>query len=110
MTGLDFLLLANTKVSDAGMQTVGALQNLTALNLRGTQVGDAGMESIGRLPKLQWLVLVDTGVGNAGLDRLAGVKTLENLYLSKESKATQAGIDCLKAVLPKVKITLSEGY
>ena len=52
MTNLQFLLLSNTNVTDAGLVHMKALTGLRYLNLHSTKVTDAGVKKLeAALPK-----------------------------------------------------------
>jgi internalin A len=83
--------LSYTKVTDAGLKELAALQNLNTLNLRGTQVTDAGLKELAPLKTLTTLRLGKTDVTDAGLKELAALKNLTTLGLS-ETKVTDVGL------------------
>jgi hypothetical protein len=57
------------------------------------------------LQHLEYLNLHGTRVGDAGLVHLAGLRNLRALYLW-QSAATPAGVERLRAGLPKVRVDL----
>jgi len=57
-------------VSDAGLEHLKGLKNLTTLHLGGIQVTDAGLEHLKGLTNLQTLDLQDTQVSDAGVKEL----------------------------------------
>ncbi|MFH1264983.1 MAG: hypothetical protein ABIK89_04605, partial [Planctomycetota bacterium] len=58
--------LNNTQVSDAGLEHLKGLSNLSALYLIETQVTDAGLEHLKGLESLQQLHVHNTQVTDAG--------------------------------------------
>lgn len=98
--------LGRTVVTDATLKnTLSQLPRLVSLDLRQTKVTDAGLESLSGLTKLQSLNLYGTEVTDAGLKHLAKIKSLKNVYLW-QSKATEAGVKQLVAAIPGLKATL----
>lgn len=115
----------NTRVTDAGLKTVGQLkqlrwlslghtqvtnvkdlagiENLENLFLPGTKITDEGLNGLDGLKKLEGLFLSGTGLTDAGLKHVAGVKGLKLLRLAK-TKITDAGVEKLKETLPDLKI------
>ena len=75
------LNLADSKMTDAGMQTLSKLKNLAALHLERSAVTDAGLASVAGLSNLQYVNLYGTGITDAGVNSLKGVKNLHSLYL-----------------------------
>jgi serine/threonine protein kinase/Leucine-rich repeat (LRR) protein len=71
----------NQKVSDAGLEHLKGLTNLTELDLRETHVSDAGLEHVKGLSKLRVLMLKGTRVSDAGLMHLKGLSDLTELFL-----------------------------
>jgi hypothetical protein len=95
--------LARTKVTDAGLSAVAAMNNLTELHLEGTTISDAGLDHVKGLAALEYLNLYNTKVTDAGLTKIAGLSKLKSLYLW-QSGVTKAGVTALKAKLPKTHI------
>jgi internalin A len=62
--------LFNTKVTDAGLKDLTALEGLQKLNLSGTQVTDAGLKELGALKNLKILYLINTKVTGGGVAEL----------------------------------------
>src|SRR5262249_52379820 len=58
--------VSGTKVTDAGLRTVGQLTWLVRLNLAGTRVTDAGLPELRRLADLRELYLNETEVTAVG--------------------------------------------
>lgn len=98
--------LGRTVVTDATLKnTLSQLPRLVSLDLRQTKVTDAGLESLTGLTKLQSLNLYGTEITDAGLKHLAKIKSLKNVYLW-QSKATEAGVKQLVAAIPGLKATV----
>jgi uncharacterized protein YceK len=73
-TGTPFgLSLANTQMTDAGLNELAGVKSLQALDLAGTGVTDAGLKELAGLKSLQWLVLLGTKTTAAGTNELQKV-------------------------------------
>jgi mono/diheme cytochrome c family protein len=88
--------LARTKVTDAGMATVGLMKNLQRLRLENTAITDAGLDALKACENLEYLNLFNTAVTDAGLEKLAPLKKLKRLY-AWQTKATKEGAEKLHA-------------
>jgi hypothetical protein len=89
--------LAATNFGDAELARLAPLTlNLRWLDLGGTGVTDAGLEQVARMKNLSRLHLERTGLTDAGLEHLAGLPELAYLNLYG-TKVTDAGLACLKA-------------
>ncbi|TKK65566.1 hypothetical protein FC093_19810 [Ilyomonas limi] len=98
-----WLKLANTNISDAALQTVEQLTQLTRLDLSNTGVTDAGLKQLTPLSNLQHLNLVNTKVTIEGITSLKNIKTLKELYLYKTG-INQSGYTDLKKIFPHTTI------
>jgi hypothetical protein len=72
--------------------------------LADTQVSDAGLERLKTLTNLPELYLMNTLVSDGGLKHLHGLTGLQKLYLTG-TKVTAAGVAELQKALPKCRIT-----
>jgi hypothetical protein len=99
------LNLAGGAIGDVEMADVARFPNLVRLRLDRTRVTDAGIAHVRTLQHLEYLNLHGTRVGDAGLMHLAGLGNLRALYLW-QSAATPAGVERLRAGLPKVRVDL----
>ena len=63
-------MIRDTKVGDKGMESVGTLTNLVALELNGTQVTDAGLSRLISLKRLEKLWICQTACGDSGVIEL----------------------------------------
>lgn len=104
-TQLQWLDLAKTQVTDAGMVEVGKLGALTRLHLENTAVTDAALAEIGKLANLEYLNLYGTKVTDAGLAQLANLKNLKKIYLW-QTGVTEDGAKKLEQALPGVEVNL----
>lgn len=84
-------LSANKQVTDAGLEHLKGLKNLTYLSLLGTPVTDVGLEHLKGLTSLTYLNLYNTRVGNAGLENLKSLTNLRVLAVCG-AKVTNAGL------------------
>ena len=76
LTGLQMLKLSGTGLTDRGMEHLGALRSLRALELDGEHsVGNAGLAVLKELPVLEYLAL-GTGVTDLGLKTVGQLKNL----------------------------------
>ncbi len=100
-----WLNLANTKVTNAGLEHVAKLKKLEKLHLERTSIGDDGLAHLKGLENLAYLNLYGTQVTDAGLEHLTPLKNLRRLYLW-QTKVTPDGAASLQAALPELKISL----
>lgn len=77
--------------------------NVTEVLLANSQVTDVGLEHLAELTDLEILGLTDTQVTDGGLAHLAGLKNLDHLWLY-DTQVTDAGIAELQKALPGCKI------
>lgn len=75
------LNLANSKVTDKGMEQIGGMTNLEWLHLGGTRITDSGLSKLSGLSNLNYINLYQSQVSNQGLQHLATMSDLRNLYL-----------------------------
>jgi len=78
---LVWLKLDNAVISDATMDEIAKLTNLTRLQLSNTAITDKGVVKLQSLEQLQLLNLVGTKVTATGLTQLGKLKKLKSLYL-----------------------------
>ena len=81
LTGLQFLDLTDTAVTDAGLVHLLGLENLETISLWDTAVTDDGVQLLARLPRLRQLGLGNTSVSDAGLRALQRCRGLRLLQL-----------------------------
>jgi hypothetical protein len=101
------LSLADTRVTDKGLEHLQAVPQLEVLALRlapfsSSQVTDAGLKHLAKLDKLRFLDLHCCAVTDAGLVHLKGLKNLEFLGLSGSEilkpRITDKGLEALEAL------------
>ena len=83
--------------TDADLERVAAMSDLTQLDLSGTKITDRGLASLSGLTKLESLELAYTQVTDAGLVHLKGMTRLHRLRL-EQCHITDAGIPHLQAI------------
>jgi internalin A len=91
-----WVLMAGTKMTDAGLKELAPLKNLTTLNLTSTQVSDAGLKALAPLKNLTTLVLTGTEVTDAGLKNLAPLKNLT--LVQTDTKVTDRTLAVLREI------------
>jgi len=97
-----FLSLADTRVTQRGIESLQSLPKLWALNLSRTRWTFEALNAIGSLPALKDLRLDGCEwVNDDQLPRIASIKNLESLSLA-ETSVTAAGIEHLRS-LPRLK-------
>jgi hypothetical protein len=94
------LSMNDSKLSDADLEPVSKLVNLTRLSLTARNIDDKAMDAFKPLQKLQTLHLFYTKVTGSGIQALTALKSLETLsvkrgFWEKESAATYNGLTAL---------------
>jgi hypothetical protein len=72
--------LARTKVTDKGMQALGAFSNLRFLDLSNTDVTSSGAKELLKLDKLESLNLTETKVTRSGIEPFQSKSGLKRIY------------------------------
>ena len=85
------LQLANSNITDVGLEQIKELTNLEALNLYGTKVTDSGLRHLQGMEKLESLVLAHDNFSDAGLRYLRHLRGLRVLNLNG-ARITDAGL------------------
>lgn len=86
-----WLDLAGTAVTDAGLNQLGAMPNLTRLHLERTKIGDQGLPQLAKLGQLEYLNLYGTAITDTGLDELQDLPKLKQIYLWETKVTPEAG-------------------
>ncbi len=107
LTGLKFLHLAGTPITDAGLAPIAGFSALNTLFLRKTPITDAGVKHLRGLTSLTQLDLGQTRITDAGLSELAGLKSLGRLDLSG-TQVKEAGLAHLAGLSSLITLNLSE--
>lgn len=102
-SGLVWLNLASTSVTDEAVARLKQFKELRILHLENTAVGDAGISHLVELKKLEYLNLYGTNVTNSGLERLEKLTSLRKLYLW-QTAVTDESVAKLQAALPDLQI------
>ena len=97
------LNLRDTKITSAGLLHLKNLTTLRSLHLERTQVGDEGITNLAGLVNLEYLNLYGTNVTDKSLEHLTRLKKLNRLYVW-ETKVTDAGVAKLAKALPELRI------
>ncbi|MHC5539248.1 leucine-rich repeat domain-containing protein [Singulisphaera rosea] len=99
LRGLDlhFLILCETKVTDAGIRHIRNMNNLNTLYLDRTSVGDDAMAGLATLPMLEVLMVSETQVGDLGVRSIAKLPALKVVNLVR-SQVGDAGAVMLKSM------------
>jgi hypothetical protein len=103
LRNLLILDLSSTSVGDSGLATIASLHFLWELRLADTRVTDVGLQQVRRLTNLARLDLTGTDVSDAGTTYLEDVAGLEQLTLGS-TRVTEQGIARLRRALPDLKI------
>ena len=77
--------LSGTRITDAGLEQLATMPEITGLTLTDTQITDSGLAGFGSLPKLMLLDLSGTPVGDQGIASLRQCERLPFLWLGTES-------------------------
>ena len=104
-TSLTTLILTNTPITDAGLKHLRGLTSLSQLGLSKTRITDAGLAELAGLKSLNRLELASTGVTDAGLVHLAGLQSLSSLDLSK-TRVTAMGLKRLSGLKSLSRLTV----
>jgi Leucine-rich repeat (LRR) protein len=104
-TSLSNLFLADTPITDAGLKHLRGLTSLTQLELSKTRITDAGLANLAGLVSLQNLGLAGTGVTDAGLAQLAKLQSLATLNIA-DTKVTDDGLKHLTGLKGLSRLTL----
>jgi hypothetical protein len=92
-------------VGDSALQYLEGLDRLARLSLRGTRVTDVGLVHLQKCPALTEIDLERLPITDQGLIELAPLKSLHRVYIGPGGPITTAGIEALKAKLPRVNIS-----
>lgn len=103
LKGVVSLNLSGLDVTDASLDRLKGLTELTRLHLERTKITDKGLHDLEHLVNLEYLNLYGTNITDAGLVNLEGMKKLKHLYLW-QTKVTDTGVARLKKSLPQVEV------
>jgi Leucine-rich repeat (LRR) protein len=97
----DLNLFAVEQITDTALAYIRGWRKLERLNLRGTDVTDTTLQYLAEIPSLRALDVSYTQVTNNGLEHLAALQNLEELSIGG-NKVTGAGLRVLK-LLPALR-------
>ena len=86
-----WLDLGGTSVTDAGLEQLAAMPNLTRLHLERTGISDEGLPRLAALSQLEYLNLYATDITDAGLQHLQDLPRLKQVYLWQTKVTPEAG-------------------
>lgn len=102
-----WLVLADTKITDAGLEQLKSCTNITRLNLKNTVITNASISSIGQFKKLEYLNIVGTKIDDAGLLALTPSATLKKIFCW-QSGITANGVMAFQKKYPNIEIDFGE--
>ncbi len=88
---LRWLDLGGTGVTDAGLEQLSAMPNLSRLHLERTKITDSGLARLAPLNQLEYLNLYGTEITDAGLQDLQDLPKLKQIYLWQTKVTPEAG-------------------
>ena len=102
-----WLVLADTKITDAGLELLKSCSNITRLNLKNTSITNASISLIGQFKKLEYLNIVGTKIDDAGLLSLTPAPTLKKIFCWR-SGITTNGLMAFQKKYPSIEIDFGE--
>ena len=102
-----WLVLADTKITDAGLELLKSCSNITRLNLKNTAITNASISLIGQFKKLEYLNIVGTKIDDAGLLNLTPAPTLKKIFCWR-SGITTNGLMAFQKKYPSIEIDFGE--
>jgi len=97
LSGLKYLDLMSSQITDAGLAHLKGLTQLQWLNLLGARVTDAGLVHLKDMTKLEILDLSHTQITGAGIAYLNGLTALQCLSL-QDNLITDAGLQDIEGL------------
>lgn len=104
---LMWLVLADTKITDAGLESLNSCANITRMNLKNTAITNASISLIGQFKKLEYLNIVGTKIDDAGLLTLTPAPTLKKIFCWR-SDITTNGVMAFQQKYPNIEIDFGE--
>ncbi|MFN5020446.1 MAG: c-type cytochrome domain-containing protein [bacterium] len=102
-----WLVLADTKITDAGLEALKSCANITKLNLKNTSITNASISLIGQFKKLEYLNIVGTKIDDAGLLNLTPAPSLKKIFCWL-SDITTNGVMAFQQKYPNIEIDFGE--
>ncbi|PCJ96091.1 MAG: hypothetical protein COA50_07880 [Flavobacteriaceae bacterium] len=100
---ITWLDVSNMSLTDAVIQELGNLENLTQLLLNNNNITNAGLEQLQRLKRLEVLNLYNNSISDAGLQLLENNSALKKVYIW-QTQVSVEGAEELKENIPSVEI------
>lgn len=82
------------------------LKQLTFLDLSWLNVTDDVMKSVGQMTSLEHLNLGETQVADTSLQHLSALRNLKHVFLSRNTRVTEAGLRKLNELLPECDVQI----
>jgi uncharacterized membrane protein len=98
-----WLDIGGTRVTDAALESVARLPNVTRLRLQNTAVTDEGVARLAGLAHLESLNVFGTRVTDTALEPMAAMKSLRTVYVW-QTGVTADGVARLKAARPTLVV------
>jgi hypothetical protein len=98
-----WLDIGGTRVTDAALESVARLPNVTRLRLQNTAVTDKGIARLAGLAHLESLNVFGTRVTDAALEPMAAMMSLRTVYVW-QTGVTAEGVARLKAARPTLMV------
>jgi mono/diheme cytochrome c family protein len=102
-----WLVLADTKITDAGLEPLQSCSNITRLNLKNTAITNASISLIKQFNKLEYLNIVGTKIDDAGLLNFTPAPTLKKIFCWR-SGITANGVMAFQQKYPNIEIDFGE--
>ncbi len=100
-----WLVLADTKITDAGFEPLKSCTNITRLNLKNTGITNASISPIGEFKKLEYLNIVGTQINDEGLLALIPSASLKKIFCW-QSGITANGVMAFQKKYPNIEVDL----
>ncbi len=98
----DFSAKRSDAITDADLETLASLESgreqVASLDISRSGITDAGLQNLTKLPELSVLILTATSIDGHGLEALAGCPKLKRLKVSSALKITPQGWEALSKV------------
>jgi Leucine-rich repeat (LRR) protein len=107
LTGLGGVHLRNAgRVTDAGLDNLGSLTNLSILDLPGTRVSGAGFKRLAGLKKIAWLDLSHTQLSDENIGAILPFSKLSRLRLD-DTLLTDKSLPILAQLPPNANVSVN---
>jgi hypothetical protein len=105
LTGLLYLEVQESDLTDAGIRELAAISHLRTLELRNVaNLTDEGLKYFSQQQHLYDLAVTYTKLTNASVNFFKSLPSLTKLYINSTSGVSEEGIISLKAGLPKCEV------